>query len=131
MSEVNILSITKDDMINILDFYYKYNGKKVTVREKHSIELRSIYEIETAEVKFSYEEECFLGGSKIKRTVILDDEDIKEALDFFLRKKGFEVKSILYKKGIKTNGRTGKEAYFNGIDVTIEKKAPVLTYVKK
>jgi len=128
MTEVSELKIQREDLINILNEYYsKKLGRKVTVREAHSIGHVGLYEDEDVEVKFSFDEVISIGAFKGVKTTFLEYEDVKNTLGSYLDEQGYLIDSMTYDAGICSVGyREDRESYFKGVNLKIREKGSIM-----
>ena len=129
MTEAIKLEITRDNLIGILNDYYTNKlGHKVVVVEKHYIGSVGfgMHESTDAIVSISYTEEVDVRGYKASKTTNIDLEDIKEILKVTFN--DYEITDIIINKGIRSVGfYETREAYFNGIKLTLKEKQAKLT----
>ena len=130
MSEICTMKIEPEKIVEILNNYYRNHGKNVNVRFTNNIELVGFYETEESVIRFQYDEDFYIDGIKVNKTVTITNEELISALNSFLNESNYEVESLTYEKGITCGDYfdKGKKSYFNGINVRISKMGPKLIF---
>ncbi len=121
------LEINRSDLLGMLSKYYSEKlNKKIAVKESHKIDCVGLYEDEAVTVRIFFTEEISLLGRIATKTTEVTREDIRNILNEALEDDNYRVKEIFFDSGTTTTGSymgEYEEAYFNGIEVTVEEKS--------
>lgn len=124
------LKCTKEEIMNLIEQYYlEMEGEHVKANIQAKKECVGFYEHETCMTTISIMREIELLGMKKEIEEVISKEKLKNILNTLLEKNGYVVTDLSYDDGVSstwvghyTCERLVKQAYFNGIALTLEEK---------